>query len=358
MAASDIYRDAVPYIDTIGSAVLNAWIPGLGAIAQPISQGLHDWAFDEDPEWLTGPGAMRQNSAGAGAAGPSFGDVDINSGARIDRFDFGQYLADAAARDSALAGRQDSFLDSLTARAEGRTPSLAEMQLQSSLAQNQANAAGFMASQRGMNPALAARNVLGQQAGMAQQTAGQGAMLRAQEQLAAEQALGQALQGFRGQDQNMFGMSSQGQQGQNQLSAQMGNADRDARLRLAELQSADAARREEAAARRREENRSILGGGLDSLGKLFSASGAMGGGGGASDVPAMNAPVSAPYSGMADGGEVPGRAEVKGDSPKNDKVLALLSPGEVVVPRSVVDDDDPGEAAKAFVEACRAKKGK
>lgn len=37
------------------------------------------------------------------------------------------------------------------------------------------------------------------------------------------------------------------------------------------------------------------------------------------------------------GGEVPGQAPVKGDSFKNDKVPAMLSPGEVVIPRSVIE---------------------
>lgn len=44
--------------------------------------------------------------------------------------------------------------------------------------------------------------------------------------------------------------------------------------------------------------------------------------------------------GMAQGGEVPGKAEVEGDHPANDKVPAMLSPGEVVIPRSVLDESD------------------
>ena len=33
-------------------------------------------------------------------------------------------------------------------------------------------------------------------------------------------------------------------------------------------------------------------------------------------------------------GKVPGKAKVKGDSLKNDVVKVLLSPGEIVIPRS------------------------
>lgn len=54
-------------------------------------------------------------------------------------------------------------------------------------------------------------------------------------------------------------------------------------------------------------------------------------------------------------GRVPGRAEVRGDSERNDKVPAMLSPGEIVVPRSVVNSPDaPAEAAR-FVSHLVAK---
>lgn len=43
---------------------------------------------------------------------------------------------------------------------------------------------------------------------------------------------------------------------------------------------------------------------------------------------------------MRDGGKVPGQPKVSGDSPKNDIVPAMLSPGEVVVPRTKVNDED------------------
>lgn len=43
---------------------------------------------------------------------------------------------------------------------------------------------------------------------------------------------------------------------------------------------------------------------------------------------------------MTHGGDVPGEAKVPGDSPVNDTVHAKLSPGEVVLPRSVVQNPD------------------
>ena len=48
--------------------------------------------------------------------------------------------------------------------------------------------------------------------------------------------------------------------------------------------------------------------------------------------------INIPFLTFAEGGTVPGNALVKGDSPLNDKILAMLSPGEAVIPRSVMQD--------------------
>lgn len=57
------------------------------------------------------------------------------------------------------------------------------------------------------------------------------------------------------------------------------------------------------------------------------------------------------------GGSVPGKGVAKGDSPKNDTVPAMLSPGEEVLPRSVTQAPDAPERAKKFVQALMDKKG-
>jgi len=65
--------------------------------------------------------------------------------------------------------------------------------------------------------------------------------------------------------------------------------------------------------------------------------------------------------GMVDfrsGGDVPGRAKVGGDSPKNDTVPAMVSPGEVVLPRSVMDAKNAPEAAAEFVRRLQNRSGK
>jgi hypothetical protein len=64
--------------------------------------------------------------------------------------------------------------------------------------------------------------------------------------------------------------------------------------------------------------------------------------------------------GMTDyrsGGPIPGKAKVSGDSERNDTVPAMLSPGEIVVPRSKAQD--PNMAAQfAHAIAMKNKKGK
>jgi hypothetical protein len=55
------------------------------------------------------------------------------------------------------------------------------------------------------------------------------------------------------------------------------------------------------------------------------------------------------------GGHIPGNAKVSGDSLKNDNVKALLSPGEIVLPRSVTKSADPVKNSAKFVDAVMAK---
>jgi hypothetical protein len=57
------------------------------------------------------------------------------------------------------------------------------------------------------------------------------------------------------------------------------------------------------------------------------------------------------------GGKVPGTASVPGNSLKNDTVHAMLSPGEVVIPRTVMQSGDPVRGSAEFVAALLAKKG-
>jgi len=54
--------------------------------------------------------------------------------------------------------------------------------------------------------------------------------------------------------------------------------------------------------------------------------------------------------------EVPGQAQFKGDTRSNDTVPALLSPGEIVLPRTVAQAEDAPDKAKEFVSAIKKQK--
>lgn len=55
------------------------------------------------------------------------------------------------------------------------------------------------------------------------------------------------------------------------------------------------------------------------------------------------------------GKKVPGKAHVKGDSPKNDTVSASLDEGGIVIPRSIFDSENPEKEAQKFVAEALAK---
>lgn len=60
---------------------------------------------------------------------------------------------------------------------------------------------------------------------------------------------------------------------------------------------------------------------------------------------------------LKSGGGVPGKPKVAGNSYKNDTVKAMLSPGEVVIPNSIMQSKDPVRGAAQFVSSVLAKKG-
>jgi hypothetical protein len=302
-----------------------------------------------------------------------------------------QNQSDVFAQQKALAGQlQDASM--------GQGPNPAMAQLQQTTGQNVANQAALMAGQRGANAnvGLMARQV-GQQGGaIQQQAAGQGALMSAQQQLAAraqlqqQQAMmgGLATQqvGQQGSAIQGYNQAAQGSQ-QNLLNAV--NALNNASVsNVASQNSANAG----VAGVNAKTQGGIVGGTLKGLSSMagFSEGGMVDG----NEMPTMpempdfvdeepakpattDGPMSAigrffsnmpmqssveevaanPIVAAAGGGHVPGKAIVAGDSVKNDNVPALLSPGEVVIPRSVMHSKDPVAGAAKFVAAVMAKKG-
>lgn len=90
------------------------------------------------------------------------------------------------------------------------------------------------------------------------------------------------------------------------------------------------------------------------IGSLFMSKKPQSSGGqamaGESILPTANLAYKGGY--CAEGGIIPGKAKVKGDSEKNDVVPALLSPGEAVIPRTVMNGDK--EKIQDFIDKLKA----
>lgn len=57
------------------------------------------------------------------------------------------------------------------------------------------------------------------------------------------------------------------------------------------------------------------------------------------------------------GGEVPGEAPIDGDHPKNDIIPAMLSPGEIIIPKEI-SENKSDEVILAFIKGVKSNKGK
>jgi hypothetical protein len=227
--------------------------------------------------------------------------------------------------------------------------------LQQATQQMQAQAAGAMVSQRGLNPALATRLIAQNQAAMSQQAAGQSAQLRLQEQLGAQGQLAQALSAQRGQDIQTLGTAGGLQQGQNALGLQNSQGTQAINAQVAagnqnaqmQAQGIDAQTEAANAAGRNQVGSAIAGGVLSGGGAVLAQW--------ANNQKPRDMAKGGEVRDYRDGGEVPGRAAVKGDSPRNDTVPAVLSPGEVVLPRTVAQAPDAPDRAAGFVEAIKRR---
>lgn len=207
--------------------------------------------------------------------------------------------------------QEGTLANMLMQQAQGQGPSVAQQQLAQTTQGNIANA--YALAQSRPNDAGAARNVANQVGNLNQQAAQQGALLRSQEQLGAMGQLGGLLSSERGQDAQIA-----------QIQAQMAEAQQKANLEQQRL------------------NTEAFYGGQKGMQQLVGGV-AQGAAAGLSSLAVHH----------AEGGEIPGKAPVKGDSYSNDLVPAMLSAGEIVLPRSVTQDGDAPEKAKAFVEAIR-----
>jgi hypothetical protein len=290
--------------------------------------------------------------------------------------------------------QQQALANQLGQQAQGQGPNPAQAALNQATGQNVQNQAALMASQRGANAnaGLLARQAAQQGAGIQQQAAGQGAMMQAQQQLAAQQMLAQQqaamgqmantqvsnqMQGVQGLNQAAQGLSGQymqGIQGQNQAQIGAANAVNQPRTQIATENARQAAAI----------TGGILGGVAEAAPLFLNEGGQVQGprsnagqhlswqGGNSAQQQqraaqaqsgfmkaAQDNPVSKAIAWLSksDGGMIGGKAQVAGDSIKNDTVPAMLSPGEIVIPREVVQSKDPVKGAAEFVRQVMAKKG-
>lgn len=237
--------------------------------------------------------------------------------------------------------QQRKLAEALRAQAEGRAPSLAGMQFARALEQSQAAGASQLASARGLSPAQAQQMLATQQAAARQGAAGQSAILRLQEQQAAQAALGNALASQR--QQQILTASTAGQLGSSAGSMGLSQQQMEQqRINSEEALKLDQQRRQE----------QMIAGGVGAvLGGLTGGLAAPAGG--------TLLGVLKGAAGAARGremAEVPGTAKFKGDTRSNDTVPAVLSPGEIVLPRTVAQSKDAPNKAKDFVAAIKSKR--
>jgi murein DD-endopeptidase MepM/ murein hydrolase activator NlpD len=296
--------------------------------------------------------------------------IDERAAGTMSTQEYYDYLADlkrAKERGTDIYGQQQSLADILRDRAAGvGGPSLAQMQLAQTTAQQQRDLAGNLSAMgRSVNPAVALEALLQRNAQARQMSAGEGAMLRAKEQMEAQKAYADQLASMRGSEttgyQNIG--SLQGAQDARAIEIQEAQKARD--LKVAEANAKAVATAQGIALDREKSQNELAGSGLKAAtAGLTAAQGGMirrryadGGEVCAADGGKISGAKKKMY---ADGGTVKAAMGhlAKMDSEKNDTVPAMLSPGEIVIPRSVVNSPDPVKASGKFVEAILKNVGK
>lgn len=270
-------------------------------------------------------------AVGGGALGASFGGpVGAVIGSGIGGYVGGQLDPNTdMPNDSispAILAQQQQLAQQLQLQALGQGPNPAMQQMRLANDQNIRQSAGFVASQKGINPALAGRLAAQNQAMMAQKNNADMGIMSANQQLQSQQVLGNLLTGQR---------NSQLQNQQLQLQNQQLNNNRNSQMFGGLINGAGAYLGQKYASNPNAANtpKQLSEGQQDSV----------------------NGYEDSRNEGFAQGGAVPGTANVSGDSKENDTVPAMLSPGEIVIPRS--HSKNP-ELAKKFIDQLHGVKPK
>lgn len=279
---------------------------------------------------------------------------------------------------------QRQLLGNLQSQAAGTGPSAAQAMLNQATAQGTAGTAAALAGQRGAaaNVGLLGRNIATAAGQQQQDLASQTATMRAQEQLSAQQQLanlagqqvGQVQTGLSQEAGTAGNLEQLKQQTEAQKAKTQGNI-------FGQLLGAAGTILNPVGTLAGE----ALAGGVKNLftGKKPEVMGPAFAGGGYVDhfkkgmmgmahggkVPAMVSPgekylppsevknvVQGKKPVTKAGETIPGKAKVAGDSLKNDTVKKTLTEGGIVIPRTVMQSQNPEDSARRFVAAVMAKK--
>lgn len=268
-----------------------------------------------------GVGALGKAISGSSVVDPVTGkqiqqDRDLSLDALQQQQQFTGGLQNAG--DQGLQAQQQ-LLSALQLQAQGGGPNPAAQALSNATGANVANQAALMAGQRGAsaNAGLIGRQAAMQGAQIQQDASGQAALMQAQQQLAAQGMLGQQANQQVSQQGNALGALNQSAQGLQGMGLSAG-----ANANNAKVAS----------------NKPFMDVSANAIG------GALGNAGAGMINQAL------PQK-KAQGGKVQGDESelIPGDHEENDTVPTLLSPGEIVIPRSYASDP---KAAAAFAHAC------
>lgn len=355
----------------------------------------------------TGISAIRSGLAGrlVGGLRNTFGATNNFQGVapEITQQNFLPQIQALQSRGNEVFAQQQNLAKALMEQSQGAGANPAIAMLNQQTGQNVAQQAALMASQRGasMNPALLARQAAVQGAGVQQNAVGQAAVLRAQQQLEAQRQLQAQQDAMARAGMTEATMLQQAQAAQNDALVRSGlgaqgltaaaatqNTQIGAGLLGGLLSGAGSAMVPAGKAYGgeigEEEEETSFGGlpklSLPSIGDSYGLSKGMnsfGKGLGSAlqrrqqqqlNIQAMQGGSGGQYMtmGLANGGQVkfsthllnggrvPGAAPFPGDNLKNDVHPALLSPGEIVIPRSIAQSKDAPAKAATFVKHLQA----
>ena len=254
---------------------------------------------------------------------------------------------------------EQKYIDQYNLQAQGLGANPAQQMLNRQTDLNNANATGQIASAQGLSPALRERQILEAHGANNQRAAGQGAVMQAQQSANALREAANLTAEKRAQDSAFVGglMSGISNIAAGPLGGKTtaptapagGDGGGGGSIDSGAAGAGSATDSGEAGA-----NAAMSG---------FARGGAVRGyaDGGQPDTSSNSSAMSMLPVLMAllkDGGKVPGKAAVPGNSSKNDTVPAMLSAGEIVLPRTVTQSPDASKKAADFVAAIQEKKAR